>query len=296
MAGSHADGGLSVQDAPASAEASIGRLRAFFKQSGPVVVAFSGGVDSALVAWTANEVLGDDALCVTAVSASLASDEAADCAELAAEWGLAWQTVETDEMARAAYRANDPDRCFHCKSALMDQLEPLASVRDAVVVLGVNLDDLGDHRPGQHAARERGALFPLVEAGFAKVDVRRVSAELGLRTWDKPAAACLASRVPYGTQVTVPLLARLDRAEATLRRLGFRQLRVRDYGDTARIELPLDDLAEAIRQREALVEAVRAVGYRYVTLDLEGFRSGNLNGALASRISPNSASSAPEAG
>ena len=275
------------------AGASIERLRAFFSQSGPVVVAFSGGVDSSLVAWAANDVLGSAALCVTAVSPSLATDEAADCAALAEEWGLAWQTVETDEMSRAAYRTNDPDRCFHCKSALMDRLEPLAAERDAVVVLGVNLDDLGDHRPGQQAADERGARFPLVEAGFSKADVRRVSEALGLRTWDKPAAACLASRVPYGTQVTVPLLARLDRAEAALRRLGFGQLRVRDYGDTARIELPLDDLSEAVRQREAVVEAVRGVGYRYVTLDLEGFRSGNLNGALTGG---NGASPAAEAG
>ncbi|MDE0498049.1 MAG: ATP-dependent sacrificial sulfur transferase LarE [Acidimicrobiaceae bacterium] len=263
------------------ANGSIERLRGFFSQSGPVVVAFSGGVDSSLVAWAANDVLGDRAYCVTAVSPSLATDEAADCAALAAEWGLAWHSVETDEMTRSAYRVNDADRCFHCKSALMDQLEPLAAERGATVVLGVNLDDLGDHRPGQNAARDRGARFPLVEAGFTKADVRRLSAELGLRTWDKPAAACLASRVPYGTQVTVPLLARLDRAEAALRRLGFGQLRVRDYGDTARIELPLDDLAEAVGRREAIVEAISGVGYRYVTLDLEGFRSGNLNGALA---------------
>ncbi len=273
--------GLSVPDASVAADGKLDRLRGFFSQSGPVVVAFSGGVDSSLVAWAANDVLGDDALCVTAVSPSLATDEAADCAALAAEWGLAWQTVETDEMSRAAYRVNDADRCFHCKSALMDQLEPLAAAHSSMVVLGVNLDDLGDHRPGQHAASERGARFPLVEAGFTKADVRRVSADLGLRTWDKPAAACLASRVPYGTQVTVPLLARLDRAEAALRRLGFGQLRVRDYGDIARIELPLDDLGEAVRQREAIVEAISGVGYRYVTLDLEGFRSGNLNGALA---------------
>jgi uncharacterized protein len=150
----------------------------------------------------------------------------------------------------------------------------------ATVVLGVNLDDLGDHRPGQRAAAERGAEFPLVTAGFTKADVREWSRRLGLRTWDKPAAACLASRVPYGTAVTVPVLSRVDRAEAALKRLGFRELRVRHYGDTARIEVPLADLGQVVAQREAVVGAARAAGYAYVTLDLEGLRSGNLNAAL----------------
>jgi uncharacterized protein len=147
-------------------------------------------------------------------------------------------------------------------------------------VLGVNLDDLGDHRPGQQAASERGARFPLVEAGFTKADVRALSRELGLRTWDKPAAACLASRVPYGTPVTLGVLDTVGKAEAALRRLGYRQLRVRHYGDLARIELDIDELASVMDRREDIVRVVQEAGYRYVTLDLEGFRSGNLNGAL----------------
>jgi len=145
-------------------------------------------------------------------------------------------------------------------------------------VLGTNVDDLGDHRPGQAAATERGAVFPLVDAGFTKADVRAASQALGLRTWDKPAAACLASRVPYGTPVTFAVLDRVGRAEAALRALGFRQLRVRHYGDVARLELELDDLQDAVARRQEIVDAVRGAGYRYVTLDLEGFRSGNLNG------------------
>ena len=247
-----------------------------------VVVAFSGGADSAFLAWVATDTLGADrASCVTAVSPSLAEAELADCAALAEEWGLAWSTVQTDEMENAAYRVNDGDRCYHCKAALMDVAGPIAASSEATVVLGVNVDDLGDHRPGQRAAAEREARFPLVDAGFAKSDVRRVSRELGLRTWDKPAAACLASRIPYGTQVSVPLLRRLDRAEAALKQLGFRQLRVRDYGDLARLEVEVDDLQGVLDRRSEVVEALKAVGYSYCTLDLEGFRSGNLNQSLS---------------
>jgi uncharacterized protein len=186
--------------------------------------------------------------------------------------------VLTDELERAAYRVNAPDRCYHCKSALLDALLPLAG--GATIALGVNVDDLGDHRPGQQAAAEQGAVFPLLDAGFTKVDVRRWSRHLGLPTWDKPAAACLASRIPYGTEVTVNVLSRVERAEAALRRAGFRALRVRHYGDTARLELPVDDLSRVIERRLDVVAAVRSAGYRYVTLDLEGLRSGNLNSAL----------------
>ena len=243
-----------------------------------VVVAFSGGADSAFLAASATRVLGRERVhAVTAVSPSLAGDEEADCRELAVEWDLRWTPVTTSEMERAAYRVNDTDRCFHCKAELMDVVAPIARAERAVVVLGVNTDDLGDHRPGQKAAQEAGAEFPLVAAGFTKADVRRASRHFGLRTWDKPAAACLASRIPYGTAVTVGLLGRIDRAEAALHRLGLRQVRVRHYGDTARLEVELADIPTVLGQREAVVAAVRSAGYRYVTLDLEGFRSGNLN-------------------
>src|SRR5438270_1409373 len=222
-----------------------------------VVVAFSGGADSAFLAWVANDVLGPSrALAVTAVSPSLLGEERSDCEALAREWGLRWQGVDTHELERAAYVANDGDRCYHCKAELMDVVAPLALAERATVVLGTNVDDLGDHRPGQEAARERGAAFPLVDAGFTKADVRSASKALGLRTWDKPAAACLASRVPYGTAVTFEVLDRVGRAEAALRALGFAQLRVRHYGDVARIELEGADLAAAVQRRAEVVGAV----------------------------------------
>ena len=244
-----------------------------------VLVAFSGGADSAFLTFVAHRALGAERVhAVTAVSASLASDEEADCRALAREWGLRWTPVATDELADAAYRANDTDRCYHCKTELMHVVGPIAERDGATVVLGVNVDDLGDHRPGQRAAAERGAVFPLVEAGFTKAMVREASRELGLRTWDKPAAACLASRLPYGTPVTFRTLTQVDHAEGALRRLGLRELRVRHYGDTARVEVGLDELPFVIAQRESVIAAVKGAGYRYVTLDLEGFRSGNLNG------------------
>ncbi|MGA7420206.1 MAG: ATP-dependent sacrificial sulfur transferase LarE [Acidimicrobiales bacterium] len=257
------------------------RLRDELRRLERVVVAFSGGADSAFVAWVATDALGaDHALCATAVSPSLAPEELADCRALAAEWGLRHLEVETAELSDAAYAANDGSRCYHCKTSLLDALSPLAAAEASRVVLGVNVDDLGDHRPGQQAATERGALFPLVAAGLTKAEVREWSRQLGLRTWDKPAAACLSSRVPYGTPVTFGVLQSVADAESGIRALGFRQLRVRHYGDTARIEVPDEDLPAVVARRDEISAAVHAAGYRYVTVDLDGFRSGNLNQAL----------------
>jgi uncharacterized protein len=267
---------------PPEAEERFEALATELRGLGRVVVALSGGADSALLAFAATAVLGRDAvLCATAVSASLSPLEREDCAALAREWGLRWREVETRELSNPAYLANDRMRCFHCKSELMAVLSPLAAAEGATVVLGVNLDDLADaHRPGQLAAAEGGARFPLAAAGLTKRDVRVVSRALGLRTWDKPAAPCLASRIPYGMPVTVRSLASVGTAEAGLRALGFRDVRVRHYGELARVELPVDELCRAVERRGEVVAAVRRAGYRYVTLDLEGLRSGNLNGEL----------------
>ncbi len=268
--------------ADTAADAALNRLDEVLASLGPVVVvAFSGGADSALVAHRARAVLGrDGGVAVTAVSASLASGEVDHCASLAQAWDLDWRTVDTDELDDPDYVRNDGDRCARCKDALMDALEPLAAELGATVVLGVNVDDLGDHRPGQQAASGRGARFPMVEAGLTKADVRAVSRQLGLPTWDRPAAACLSSRLPYGTPVTMGRLRQVDDAESALRSLGFAELRVRHYDDMARLEVPLADLPLVVARRDEVVDVVRAAGYRYVTLDLEGLRSGNLNAAL----------------
>lgn len=269
----------------ARADAGVDRLRAVLAELGDVVVAFSGGADSAFLAAVAHQALGPEhALCVTAVSPSLAAEEEEHCRALAAEWGLAWWVVGTAEMEDPAYVANGPDRCARCKDALMAALAPVAAARSATVVLGVNTDDLGDFRPGQAAAAAAGARFPLVDAGLSKADVRAASRRLGLRTWDRPAGACLASRVPYGTPVTAPTLRSVAEAESGLRSLGFRNVRVRHHGTVARVEVGEEELHRALELRDRVVQAVKAAGYAYVALDLEGFRSGSLNRVLGQPV------------
>lgn len=246
------------------------------------VVAYSGGVDSALLADVAHDALGSRMLAVTAVSPSLDPEERAAAAALAAARGWAHQEVETAELESGAYRANAPDRCAHCKGALMDRLGDLARARGAAVLIGVNADDVGDYRPGMRAAAERGARAPLLEVGMTKDDVRAAARVRGLPVWDKPAAPCLASRIAYGIEVTPERLERIARAEGFVRALGAGQLRVRDHGDLARIEVPPSEVPRladpAVAER--MVSYLKDLGFHYVTLDLEGFRSGSLNAPL----------------
>jgi len=265
----------------------LSSLKKILAECERVIVAFSGGVDSTLVLRAAHDALGDRVLAVTGRSPSVPSWEIEEAMDLARQMGAAHRILETDELSRSEYVRNEPDRCYHCKTELFERLERLAEEECFPwVVDGTNLDDLGDHRPGMRARQEHRVRSPLVEARMTKEDVRRCSREYGLPTADKPAFACLASRFPYGTPVTLEGLQRVEAAEKVVRDLGFRQFRVRHHGDVARLEVEPAELARAFdpEVRARIVRGLRDAGYRYVSLDLEGYRSGSLNEVLPARI------------
>ena len=277
MNASEADAGLRARE-----RALTDRLRALPS----LVIAYSGGVDSAYLAWTANRILGDRALAVTADSASYPAHHRQMALSIARDFRLHHEIIQTHELDRPEYRANRPDRCFHCKHELYTVLSDLAQRRgfDAVAD-GSNADDRGDYRPGRTAARQFGVISPLDDANLTKADIRQLSHDAGLPTWDEPASACLSSRIPYYSEVTEAKLQVIEEAEEAIRALGFRVLRVRHHGEVARVELGREEMARAVEPdvAAAIDRALRALGFRYVTLDLKGYRLGSLNEGLSLR-------------
>jgi uncharacterized protein len=271
-----------VQQRVADVNEDLSRLESVIAGYGSLVTAFSGGVDSTLVATLAHRVLGERALAVTGISNSLAGHERNEAGRFAESLGLRHRELSTYEMEREGYRANAGDRCYHCKSELFDRLRKLADDQGyAHIASGTNLDDLGDYRPGLTAADERAVKTPLVEAGMDKSAVRRLASHLGLPNHAKPAAPCLASRVPHGRRVSPEVLRQIELGEAAMRELGFTIFRVRHHGEVARVELPSQDMPRALEQRVAINAALRRAGFAFVALDLSGFRSGSLNVLLS---------------
>lgn len=270
-------------------ESKLAHLRDIIASTRSALIAFSGGVDSTFVSAVAHDVLGDRALAITGVSPSVPATEVEEAKQLARDIGIAHELIDTHEIDDPDYVKNNPDRCFHCKDELYGLLADLAKKRGFDAVLdGCNLDDTGDFRPGRRAAGDHGVCSPLVEARLTKAEIRELSRRRGLPTWDKPAMACLASRIPYGTPVTIENLSRVGRAEQYIRSLGVRQLRVRHHvlpsGDpVARIETDDAGMAAILRQRHQITGHLKTLGYLYITLDLAGYRSGSLNEPLRRR-------------
>jgi uncharacterized protein len=258
-------------------------LLAALRRAESVLVAFSGGADSAYLAWAANQALGERTLAITALSASFSRHDREQAEAFIAATGLRHEFIATHELANPLYVANNADRCYHCKDELFDQMAALAQGREfAAIAYGINADDTRDFRPGHRAAHEHHVLAPLLDAGLYKAEIRLLSQRAGLATWNRPASACLSSRVPYGTAVTPELLEKIDRAEAVLRALGFRQFRVRAHGELARIEIAPEELARGLEPEMSrkISEGVKGAGFLFATLDLEGYRQGSLNSLL----------------
>jgi uncharacterized protein len=259
------------------------KLISILREMERVIVAYSGGTDSAYLAWAAKQALGDGALAVTADSASIPESHKRDAIDFAQQFGIRHELIPTYEFDNPDYLKNDPNRCFHCKDELFDRLEEAGRDRGvAHIVYGVNMDDLGDYRPGQNAARLHQVRAPLVEAGLTKQEIRELSRRAGLPTWDRPAAACLSSRIPYGTPVTIVNLKRVENGEEEMKALGFRQFRVRFHGEIARIEIARDEMERAFNMEMAgrITAIFKKLGFQYVALDLEGYRQGSLNEVL----------------